>query len=278
MYRGFFKSLLGVRKITSTFIVLVEFGKFPFEHFAWGQALLYYNCVSTTTKDRILGKAWEAQLIMLVAGKKCWAGSVKKWLLKNQPQEVAGSQLLIQSSLEMALLGFPHTMLNVKKVKHNMWLAFIEKLFINRKIGISVQTRYLRFKGMSYESESYLCDLSCVQLQKTLARFQCGNSQLEVLLGAWKGVPYAERLCRGYDLGKVEDEEHLFLVYPSTQKAREHFCLTLPFTHISTFVGLMQTTNTVALAKFVACYQYQRIICPPWSTFRLMDSLIPNGR
>jgi hypothetical protein len=36
VYRRFFKSLLGVRKITSTSIVLAEFGKFPFEHFAWG--------------------------------------------------------------------------------------------------------------------------------------------------------------------------------------------------------------------------------------------------
>jgi hypothetical protein len=60
MYRGFLKSLLEVRKTTSTSIVPVEFGKFPFEHFAWGQALLYYNRVSTITKDRILGKAWEA--------------------------------------------------------------------------------------------------------------------------------------------------------------------------------------------------------------------------
>jgi hypothetical protein len=42
------------------------------------------------TKDRILGKAWEAQLVMFVMGKKCWAKSMKKWLFKNQPQEVAG--------------------------------------------------------------------------------------------------------------------------------------------------------------------------------------------
>ncbi len=83
MYRGFLKSLLGVRKTTSMSIVLVEFGKFPFEHFAWGQALLYYNRVSTVTKDHILGKAWETQLTMLVAGKKCWAGSMKKWLFQN---------------------------------------------------------------------------------------------------------------------------------------------------------------------------------------------------
>ncbi len=191
---------------------------------------------------------------------------------------MAGSLLPIQSSLKMALPGFPHTMMNVKRVKHNMRMAFIEIFFTNHKIGTSVQTRYLHFKGMSYESESYLCDISCVQLRKALAQFQCANSQLEVVLGAWKGVPYAERLCRGCNLGKVEDEEDLLLVCPSTQKVREHFCSTLPFTHISTFAKFMQTTNTVALAKFVACRQYQRIIYPPWSTFRLMDSLVPNGR
>jgi hypothetical protein len=60
MYRGFLKSLFGVRKTTSTSIVLAEFDKFPFEHFAWGQALLYYNRVNMVTKYRILGKAWEA--------------------------------------------------------------------------------------------------------------------------------------------------------------------------------------------------------------------------
>ncbi len=219
VYRRFLKSLLRVRKTTSMSIVLVEFGKFPFEHFAWGQTLLYYNHVSTVTKDRILGKAWEAQLAMLVARKKCWAGSVKKWLFQNQPQEVVGFLPLAQSSLEMTLQlaatrvlqagtielplgtvlgsthihptylarlvqpvggrsttrgsinqevgippppGFPHTMLNVKKVKDNMRLAFIEKLFTKHEIGTSVQIRYLRFKGMSYESERYLCDINYV--------------------------------------------------------------------------------------------------------------------
>jgi hypothetical protein len=40
--------------------------------------------------------------------------------------------------------------------------------------------------------------------------------QFEVVLGVWKNVPYAKRLCQGFDLGKVEDENHLFLVCPNT--------------------------------------------------------------
>jgi hypothetical protein len=113
-------------------------------------------------------------------------------------------------------LGFPHTMLSVKKAKDNMRLTFIEKLFTNHEIGTMVQTRHLYFKGMSYENESYLCDISCVQLRKALAQFRCDNTQLEVVLGVWKGVPYTKRLCRSYDLGKVKNEEHMLLVCPNT--------------------------------------------------------------
>ncbi len=57
MYQAFLSPCLRREK--------AKFRKFPFEHFAWGQALLYYNHVSTVTKDRILGKAWEAQLCLL---------------------------------------------------------------------------------------------------------------------------------------------------------------------------------------------------------------------
>ncbi len=77
--------------------------------------------------------------------------------------------------------------------------------------------------------------------------------QLEVVLSAWKGVPYIEKLCQGCDLGKVKDEEHLLLACPNTQKVRERFCSALPLIHTSTLAKFMQTMNTVALAKFVAC-------------------------
>jgi hypothetical protein len=36
-------------------------------------------------------------------------------------------------------LGFPHTMLNVERVKNNLRLAFIEKLFTNRTIETNMQ-------------------------------------------------------------------------------------------------------------------------------------------
>jgi len=59
------------------------------------------------------------------------------------------------------------------------------------------------------------------------------------VLGVWKGMPHAERLCRGCDLGKIEDEKHLLLVCPNTQKVRERFYSTLPLTHTSTLIEVM---------------------------------------
>jgi len=52
-------------------------------------------------------------------------------------------------------------------------------------------------------------------------------------------MPYIERFCRGCDLGKVEDEEHLLLICPNTQKVTERFYSTLPLTHTRTLVELM---------------------------------------
>ncbi len=48
------------------------------------------------------------------------------------------------------------------------------------------------------------------------------------------------------NLRRVDDEKNLLLVYPNTQKIKEHF------------YKLMPTTNMIALPKFVACYQGDR--------------------
>jgi hypothetical protein len=53
-------------------------------------------------------------------------------------------------------LGFLHTMLNVKKVKHNMQLAFIKKLFTNRKIRTSVLDKILMFQKYVVQEQKLL--------------------------------------------------------------------------------------------------------------------------
>jgi hypothetical protein len=79
--------------------------------------------MNTVTKDHILGKAWEAQLAMLAAGKKCWAESMKRWLLKHQPQEVAGSLPPVQPSLEMVPRPIVTHALQVRTAQSSLEMA-----------------------------------------------------------------------------------------------------------------------------------------------------------
>jgi len=129
--------------------------------------LVTTHALQSGTAQSSLGTVLETTHIhsTCLAGVKGWVESQVPWC--NTPNVRVGAQ----EARAPPPLGFPHTMLSVKRVKDNMQLAFIEKLFTDREIGTSVQTRYLCFKGMSYESKNYLCDISYVQLWKALARF-----------------------------------------------------------------------------------------------------------
>ncbi len=63
-----------------------------------------------------MAKLTTLQLVQLVGAKSTTKGPINQEVRAPPPP------------------GFPHTMLSVKRVKHNMQLAFIEKFFSNYKI------------------------------------------------------------------------------------------------------------------------------------------------
>jgi hypothetical protein len=167
---------------TNTSIMLVEFGKFPFEHFAWGQAMFYYNCVSMVTKDHILGKAWEAQLAMLAAGNKCWARSVKKWLLKNQPQKVASFLPLVQPLLEMTPQPTSTRVLQVEELAtaHDLQVKKLETTcafqarIVQRPLGTTLGTTHIHPTHLTWvrgwaKNQVLWCNVHNVQVGAQMA-------------------------------------------------------------------------------------------------------------
>jgi hypothetical protein len=63
VHRAFLKSLLGVSTTTSSYIVLVEFGRFPLEIFWWQQTMRFFSRVtSEVDSNRMLRLAYDAQL------------------------------------------------------------------------------------------------------------------------------------------------------------------------------------------------------------------------
>jgi hypothetical protein len=60
---AFLKSLLGISTTTSSYIMLVEFGRFPLEIFWWQQTMRFLSCVSSKVDlDRMLRLAYDVQL------------------------------------------------------------------------------------------------------------------------------------------------------------------------------------------------------------------------
>ncbi len=119
------------------------------------QVLLYYNRVSMVTKNYILGKAWEAQLAMLIAGKKCWVRSLKKWLLKNQPQEVVGFLPPVQPPLETTPQLTAIRALQVKTIQPPLGMI--------PKTTHKHSTRLTRMKGWA-ENQVLWCNAHNVQV------------------------------------------------------------------------------------------------------------------
>jgi hypothetical protein len=54
VHRMFMRGILVVNKVTSTFAVLGEFGRYPLEYFWWQQTLKYYDRLRESTPDRLL--------------------------------------------------------------------------------------------------------------------------------------------------------------------------------------------------------------------------------
>jgi hypothetical protein len=63
VHRAFLKSLLGVNTMTSSYVVLAKFGRFPLEIFWWQQIMHFLSRVSSEVEsDRMLRLAYDVQL------------------------------------------------------------------------------------------------------------------------------------------------------------------------------------------------------------------------
>jgi hypothetical protein len=71
VHRAFLKSLLGVNTMTSNYVMLAEFGRFPLEIFWWQQTMHFLSRVnSEIDSDRMLRLIYDVQLQLLAVRRK----------------------------------------------------------------------------------------------------------------------------------------------------------------------------------------------------------------
>jgi hypothetical protein len=76
VHRAFLKSLLGVSITTSSYVVLVEFGRFPLEIFWWQQTMRFFSRVSSEVDSNCMLKlAYDVQLQFLATKRNVLLGN-----------------------------------------------------------------------------------------------------------------------------------------------------------------------------------------------------------
>jgi hypothetical protein len=76
VHRAFLKSSLGVSTTTSSYVVLVEFGKFPLEIFWWQQTMRFLSRVNSKVDSYcMLRLVYDVQLQLLTAMRKVLLGN-----------------------------------------------------------------------------------------------------------------------------------------------------------------------------------------------------------
>jgi hypothetical protein len=78
---GFFEVVARVNTTTSSYVVLVEFGRFPLEIFWWQQTMRFLSRVSSEVdSDRMLRLAYDVQLQLLTTRQKVLFGNKVLWV------------------------------------------------------------------------------------------------------------------------------------------------------------------------------------------------------
>jgi hypothetical protein len=233
--REFFRSLLGVRRSTSTAIVLSELGRYPLALFCWAQATKFYNRLLDLDANRLLRKAWWGQLDLLESGAKCWAARLRGWLLEHR----AGGGYC-----------FPQRRADVRAVDETAKQRVRAELAADTDSSSTV-LRYLSLRGATYGPQAYLGMQHC-QLRQSLARFRCGNHTLEVeVRKRGTGIPVQARLCNLCCYGAVEDEQHLLLVCPLYTSIREKFAARLGLSATCNMRDVMTMPHSETVARFI---------------------------
>jgi len=224
IHASFLRAMLGVRRTTSALVTLAEFGRLPLTHFVLRQTLKYRNRLQEAAQDGLLGRAWQAQQLLLARGAKCWARSVEQRLAELQPRGGGA-----EGAVALPHLAEPSALENAYKqdARRERAAAFAAQLRRQRRAlgpapsspiqalvdivptsGVDVEKvaeawqsaylaqfaasdrssiveRYQYVKGDSFGYEPYLSEVSCIQLCRVLARLRCGNFPLEANTGAW---------------------------------------------------------------------------------------------
>ncbi len=261
VHRAFLKSSLGVSTTTSSYVVLVEFGKFPLEIFWWQQTMRFLSRVNSKVDSYcMLRLVYDVQLQLLTA--------MRKVLLGNQSAVGRKSRLpacwLAQVDERLLTYNLCIDSDHLPPCARLKQLAE-RQYIVHHQVATADSNRVRAYLGLNssaqYGYKEYLSRVDNAQLRRSLARFCCANHKLQIELGRQVKlvkVSVQQRYCKLCNLGVVKDEDHFLLVCHAYQSVRKRFRGSLPLTAITPLVELLSCQQQGILARFLVQCQTVR--------------------
>ena len=189
----FFKSTLGVKKSTSTFMVYGETGKLPLSKLMNCNILNYRYRVGGLSDDKIVKKVFNELYRLDSLGFHTWISEVKR-IERSYPVDIGVSTV---ESLKQ------HVKTGVRDAYESFWYENINNVKNNPGL------RTYRTINQNLVFQCYLDNISDFRFRKALAQLRCSSHSLEIERARHvrpRAPPVHQRLCNNCCV--LEDEIH----------------------------------------------------------------------
>ena len=214
VHRQFLKQLLGIRKSTTTQIVLAEFGRFPLQIHFWQQILRYHNRVRALPNSRLDNSAlidfWDMNPLHRVeALSGNWRSDVRRFI-DTHGQQIVYDELYISVIVER------------EKAR---WVESF--LFDTDHDSLQICRTVYKADHSDYRYSDYLSTVRCYPHKRLISRFRCGCHGLHVDTGRFgkysEHCSREDRVCLVCMSGSVEDEHHFLFDFPAYSHIRQQY-------------------------------------------------------
>jgi hypothetical protein len=258
LHIDYLRGIFHLRKSTSHWMILREFGRLPIFFHWWSKVLKFMKRAHKLDDTGLVHQAFLQEMQLVRDGKKCWLAGVMQFLRLLYPLDVPQR---IDARLDWMVN------LQVTRVKKDLvakWKAIWEdvasgeilssKLLFYHKVMASddTKTKHGWFAPAAHMSVAMPNDI-----HSNLVRFKLGNHNLLCEQRRWLRLPAQSSTsfttCRLCELRLEEDEKHVLLICPFYEHIRmdDQFTGLLPYQmDLRTLFGC---PYQIILARYISC-------------------------
>jgi hypothetical protein len=256
LHINFLRGLFQLRKSTSVWMILREFGKLPVFFYWWSKVLKFLMRLRKLDESCFLKQVFLHECELFLTGKECWLSGIMSFMRNLYPTEIPQR---VHDRL--------HWMLNkpVARVKKDM-VSQWKQMWSDVHAGVIHAPKLLFYHTYMASTDAktkygwfaparHLCVAMSDDVHVPMVRFRLGNHDLLIEQRRWVKQAYKESFdctCRLCSSGSTETEAHFLLDCPFYEVLRmdDKFSDLVLVDHLD-LRSIFTSPHQIVLAKFI---------------------------